>query len=584
MSFLEVSKEWEYKFVHDLTLGINSTVPDIMLDDGENALSKNLHFEKRKVVVDTGYAKFGGVVRGNPRIDFQFFKTDGTSELVLITDTTLYVYSALEWQYVSDGNSTTTTGAEAAGQTVIEVVATTGFTSGDFVGLALSDGTQHRTTVASVSAGVSITLDDAIPATFDAILGAVLLKAVDLVGTLDIQVSTVVLPSHNWFVFTNGVDNVKRYDGTDCTDIPNLPSSGNTQCRLVGIFNNHLILAHTTEGGTRYPQRVRRANTGDPTDWTTGVAGYNDLYDNEDWLIAIQYLGPYMILYRERSIVRTEYVGSLDLLFNFETTIVGEGALSQDSVIDLGDYHIFMGNANIYEYRGGFDFQPVGDKIYYEIFGVNGDLNASYKQRVFGLYVEEVDEAWFFYPPSGEEKPTKLIRYSQENQSWMIREFNHDITGFGLYQSTSDKTWNDLVGTWLQQNWTWDSRAINANSPITHLLSSDNLQVYEYDYFQTTDDGTVIPYEFETKDFGNPRFMTRFDLFEFRLFGTNILVEYSLDEGVTFDTLATFTSGKLQKNLVNKQLITQYIRFRFSGSDAFKLHTLGFMFIQENEI
>lgn len=584
MSFLNISKEWEYKFVHDLTLGLNSTILDNMLEDGESSNAKNIFFSKRIINVDTGYNTFGSVIRGNPRLDFQFFKTDGTSELLLVTDATLYIWSASEWQYISDSISTTTSNDEVAGQTVIEVPSTVGFTAADNIGIALDNGTQHRTTIASISAGVSITIDDAIPTGRNTGVGAVVLKAVDLTGTLDIQVSTVVLPSHNWFVFTNGVDNVKRYNGTDCTDVPNLPSSGNTQCRLVGVFNNHLVLAHTTEGGTRYPQRVRRANTGDPTDWTTGVAGYNDLYDNEDWLIAIQYLGPYMILYRERSIVRTEYVGSTDLLFNFETVIVGEGALSQDSVIDLGDYHIFIGNANVYEYRGGFDFEPVGDKIYYDIFGVNGELNPTYKQRVFGLYVEELDEVWFFYPASGDTKPTKLLRYSQENQSWVKREFNHDITGFGLYQSTADKTWNDLVGTWLQQTWTWDSRAVTANSPITHLCSSDNLQVYEYEYFAITDNGIVIPYEFETKDFGNPRIMTRFDLFEFRMLGVNTLIEYSLDEGVTFLTLGTINSSKIQKNVINKQIISQYIRFKFSGSDVFQLQNLGFMFIQENEI
>lgn len=584
MSFLAITKEWEYKFIPDLTLGLNANVPDTFLEDGETASSVNLHFDKKIVKKDTGYILFGGAIRGNPRIDFQFYKTDGTSELLLITDATFYIYSASQWQYVSDSNSTSTTNDEVAGQTVIEVPSTTGFSVADYVGIALDDGTQHQTTIASVSAGVSITIDDAIPVGRNTGVGAVVVKAVDLAGSLDIQISTVVLPSHNWFIFTNGIDNPKRYDGTDCIDVPNLPSAGNTQCRLVGLFNNHLILAHTTEGGTRYPQRVRRANTGDPTDWTTGNAGYNDLYDNEDWLVAIAYLGPYMILYRERSIVRTEYVGSIDLLFNFETVISGEGALSQDSVIDLGDYHIFIGNANIYEYKGGFDFNPIGDKIYYDIFGTNGELNSSYKQRVFGFYVEELDEVWVFYPPTGSDKPTKLLRYLQENGSWMQREFNHDVSGFGLYQSTADKTWNDLVGTWLQQTWTWDSRSVEANAPTTHLCSSDNLQVYEYEYFNTTDNDTAIVYDFETKDFGNPRIMTRFDLFDFRLQGTDILIEYSTDEGVSWTTLATVSKALMGKVVLNKQIVTQYLRFKFSGSDAFQLQNMGFMFIQENEI
>lgn len=585
MSFLDVSKDWEYKFIPNLIGGLNTNVPDNALADNETPTAKNLHFDRQLLKVDSGYVKFGGVIRGNPRLDFQFYKTDGTSELLLITDATLYAFQTDEWQYVSDGDITAVTvNAEVAGQTVIEVTNTTNFVVADFIGISLNDGTQHRTTIASISAGVSITIDDAIPVGKSTDASAIIVRAKDFSGTLDIQISAVVLPSHNWLVFTNGVNNPQRYDGVDCVDVPNLPSAGNTQCRLVGLFNNHLVLAHTTEGGTRYPQRVRRSDTGNPEDWTTGNSGYNDLYDNEDWIVALAYLGPYMMLYRERSIVRTEYVGTLDFLFNFETVITGEGALSQDSVIDLGDYHIFIGNANVYEYRGGFDFNPVGDKIYYDIFGVNGELAATYKQRVFGFYVEELDEVWVFYPPTGEQKPTKCLRYLQENESWMKRDWNHDISGFGLYQSTTDKTWNDLVGNWTQQDWTWDSRAVNANAPTTHLISVDNLQVYEYDYLQVDDDGVAIDYFFETKDFGNPRIMTRLDLIEFRMLGINVLIEYSIDEGLTFNTLGTVNSSKIEKTMFNKQIVTQFIRFKFSGNSAFQLQSMGFMFIQENEI
>lgn len=583
MSFLQLSEDWDYKYIDSILGGINREKPAKKLEDTELVQAENVYFNEGLIKVDTGYTAFGGTVRGNPRGTYQFYKTDGTSELLLITDDTFYKYNSSEWQYVSDGTSTTTVNDETAGNTVIEVNSTTGFNPSDYIALVLSDGTQHQTTIASVSAGVSITIDDAIPAGKNTGVGGIVIKAVDLAGSLDIQLSVVTVPSHNWFVFTNGVDQPQRYDGTDCTDIPNLPSSGNTTCRLVALFNDYLILAHSTEGGTKYPQRVRWSDTADPTNWSTGNAGYRDLYDTEDFLIAVNFLGPYIIFYRERSIVRGSYVGSEDLLFDFETTVTGEGALSQDSVVNLGDIHIFIGNANVYEYRGGFDVTPIGDKIYYDVFGTSGELNPGYKQRVFCLYVEEQDEVWIFYPHTGQEKPKKLLRYSQENEAWLKRTFSHDISGFGLYQSTTERTWNDLVGDWTQQSWTWDSRAVEANAPTTHLCSVDNLQVYEYDYITLTDNGTAISYTVETKDFGHPKFQIRFDSYDFRLKGNSVLVEYSTDGGETWIELGTITSSTIAKNKLSKQVVSDFIRFKLTGSDAFNLESFGFMYIHESE-
>ena len=59
--------------------------------------------------------------------------------------------------------STTLDTAEAAGQTVLGVTATTGFAADDEVEIDLDNNTTWKTTIASVSAGVSITVNDALP-------------------------------------------------------------------------------------------------------------------------------------------------------------------------------------------------------------------------------------------------------------------------------------------------------------------------------------------------------------------------------------------------------------------------------------
>lgn len=587
MSFLSMKDEWEYKYIPNFMKGLNTTKPKISIDDSHLTSAVNIFYEDDLIKKDSGYKQFStSTLRGYPRATYQFYLKDGSSYLLAITNDTVYAYIASEWQYVSDGTSTTTTNDEVAGQTVIEVPSTTGFTAADYIGIGLSDGTQHRTTIASIAAGVSITIADAIPTGKNTGVGATVLKSVDLTGSLDIQLSMVTLSSHDWFVFTNGVDVPKRFDGVDCINIPNLVAAGINTCALVGVFNNHLILANTIEGGNEYPQRVRRSDTGDPTNWTTGNAGYDDLYDSEDFLVALSHIGPYMILYRERSIVRANYVGSDDLLFDFETTVSGEGALAQDAVLDLGDSNIFAGNSNIYIYRAGYDFEPIGEEIYSLVYGRNGDLNPTYRNRTFGLYIEELDEIWIFYVSVASTVPDKLLRYRQDTKSWAIRELSVPIYGFGLYQANTDITIDELVGTIDDQDWVFNSRSVLTNSPTTHLLgwTGSSGIVYEYDYLSIDDDGTTISYEVTTKFFGHPRFISRFDTFDFYIYGTNILVEYSTDLGVTWKTLSTITSTELTKVTKYKQIISKFLGLRFSGSENFTLQSIGFIYITESEI
>jgi len=59
---------------------------------------------------------------------------------------------------LDDFISTTTTTAEAALATVIEVTSTTGMTAADNVGIQLDDGTRHWTTIVSVDSSTQITI------------------------------------------------------------------------------------------------------------------------------------------------------------------------------------------------------------------------------------------------------------------------------------------------------------------------------------------------------------------------------------------------------------------------------------------
>ena len=570
---VEVLKDdWELNTIEDYTKGMNTSVRSDSIADGEVIDAQNVVFEKQTVRVDTGYKTFGVAVRGAPRASYQLFTKAGASYLTLVTDSTFYLWSGLEWQYVSDGTSTTCTDGEPAGEVNIVVGAIAGFSDTDFVGIILDDGTQHQTTINGAPSGSTIVITDAIPVGRTVSIGALFVRALDLTGSSNIPVSIVTLPSHDWMVFTNGVDIVQRYNGTTVEVVPNLPSSGNVICRLVALNNNHLVLLNTQEGGTSYPQRVRRSDTGNPEEWVTGNAGYTDLYDSEDFIVAYEELGPYGMIYRERSIVRMEYEGSDDRLFYFEPVVIGEGALNQDSVVNLGDSHLVFGNSNVYEYRGGFSLEPIGDKIYYEMFGVAGQLNPAYRDRMFAFYVEELDEVWFFYPAEASTKPNKVLRYLVGSRAWHFRTVNETFMGYGFDQAQANRKWNALVGDWLAQVWAWRSSKLRANSPTTLLCNGTN-QVYEYDYLNPTDNGAVISWLFETKDFSSAEGRILLDSVRMKAKGT-FLLEYSTDFGVSWATYGNLTlGGSIVRTEIFGQVDAERIRFKLSGTGAgFTLH------------
>lgn len=576
------SKAWQDKTVPNLSGGINTSKRSDELEDNQCLTLSNVLIRNKEILSDNGYKPFGSVVVGTPQATYQFYKKSGASEEMLVTTATVYKYSTtiLKWLLVKGTKSTTTTAGYAAGVTVIVVADATGFSTGDLVGIALDDGSQLQTTI--TVAGTTFTLANAIPVGRSVNNGAVVLRAVVLTGDLDDQVVPVTLASHDWFVFTNGVNIVKRYDGTDCIDVPGLPGS-NVICMAVCVYNAALFLLNTIESGSSFPQRVRRSNQGDPTDWIGGSAGYDDLYDSSDNIQTGVVLGPYIIVYRERSISRGQFVGSGGISYSYDTMVTGDGSISANGIIDIGDYHIVIGNANIYEYRGGFELAPIGDAIFYRMYSTQGDLSPQYKSSVFGFYVEELDEAWVFYPSTGSQSPDKLLRYSVGEEVWYTRDFADAFVGFGFYQIDNTKTWADLVGSWVDQTWKWNAKATLSQSPTTHLCLASGNQVMEYDYVSTLDNATAIAYTIETKDFALADTEFRFDLLRLYMQGTGILIEYSTDRGASWNTMTTVTSSTVQKINIGKQFVANTVRFRISGnSPDFRLRWLYFLFKLES--
>lgn len=580
---------WKYSTIPTLLGGIDTSKPGEMLGEHQASRLDGVLLKKGVLVADTGYKSFGQDIIGVPQMEYEFRRQSQTVESVLITTKTVYTYDAGNDRYrlVKGSAATTILGVAVygAGVSVLPLTSAVGFAINDLIGINTSDGDQLQVIITNL-VGAVITFGPAIPAGKTVLGGASIVRAVVLSGSTDIQVDADVVPSNDWLAFTNGVNHVQRYDGIDVVDIPGLPSGGNTVCRTLQVFNSALFLGDTTEGGTRYPWRVRRSDQADPTNWTTGTAGKDDLLDNSQPVVALRRLGPYLIAYKSESIFRGTFVGSFDITYEFARMVDSDGLLATNAIIVQETEHYLMGQKNIYKYMGDFALQSIGDAIFETTFGVDGNLNTTHASKSFAVHVYELNEFWFIYPNTYAQAPNVALRYHYKYGAWHTRSFGHQFYGFGLFLNREVITWADLKGSWKQQTWKWGSQVVVDQSFTVHLMRSiggNAGEVMEYDYVAVIDYFSPIIHTVESKDYAVPDCELRFDMLEMEMQGSPILIQYSIDGGDSWKVLKSVDVPKLKKLRISRQFKFRKIRFRWTCNQSnFRWRWAGFSYKVES--
>jgi len=570
--------QWETLII-DPILGYNTSVPPNKLKPGESPKIENMAFSSTRLETDRGYEKKGQVVRGNPRLIYQYEKKSGVTEILLVTNSTVYKWNSGEWQYLASGVATLVDGLEAAGQTTITVDDITGFSDGDFVGITLDDGTQHQTTVNGTPAGSDIVITDAIPTGRNAPDNTAFVKAVVLTGADDSPVSAATMPAYDVVIITNGYNNVQAYNGTECIDCPNLVTAvGGGNCYAKGVVHkdNKIIIFNTNENGEDYPQRVRWSATATYQDWSTvGDAGHEDLWGDEDPIVGIVPLAAYGIVYRSRSIDIMEYVGSQDFIYYFQNRTREEGAASLHSVVSKYVSHMFVGGHGFYSYDGSYNLTLVGAEIWDTVFGITGNISDLYKQNTTSFYSRRDDRAYFLIPSDENTNPSRVWIYDFRHNAWTTRIFNDDIYSAAEVEFISGVTWQEAVGAWEDAEWmiAWNDIVLLSGTPeilMCGVDSNGNGRVYKYDLSALGDDNVAITGEYRTLEMHTPpnkirinrlRVNTRrtniediendwsvLDLNQRASIDKSVITVTDLVEGETFEIFKQFSRGELDED------------------------------------
>lgn len=367
-----------------------------------------------------------------------------------------------------------------------------------------------------------------------------------------------------WWVCTNGVDKIKKYDGENLVDLGGSPPKAK---RLVA-FKEHLHLLDVTElgeGGNRYPQMDRWSDTGDPENWLTGNSSYKNL-PGADWISnGMTFKGDYLVVLKERSI-EVGYATGDSEIFQFDCKVTGAGSAAPYTIESLGDEIIFLGWDDVYVFNG-IDYEPIGTPIQRELFRT---LNPEQIGRCFGVVIEEQKEYWLFVPSTESTYPDMAWCFNYNLNKWTKHRFGNYITAFGYYFLERAMTWNDLIGSWDEQDFRWDDRTILSSAPTT-LFGDVNGFVYEYDRLTNNDDETAIEAYFDTKDFNFTQLMSRQRILRLDTYYTGLSLEvfYSVNKGKTWTDIGTLEASlnlEIPRRLFLR-LDCNMVRFRFRNAN-----------------
>jgi len=362
------------------------------------------------------------------------------------------------------------------------------------------------------------------------------------------------------FVITNGIDNIKKYDGSTLADLGGSPP----KAKFLLNFEDYLMLFFTIEGGNNYPQRVRWSDTGNAEEWSSGNAGWWDL-EGEDWISGVGVLGSYVIVFKERSIFAGRKVISSSV-FDFDKIVDGVGCIAPKTIVNVEDELYFLGNDNVYAFTGR-GLEVIGESIRDKLFSF---LNPSLSYLAFAHYIEELSEYRLYFPTTNSSDfCDACFIYNTRLKAWTYNKRTKVFSCGGYYVRQTTATWDTLSGTWDEQTGRWDDRAYLSLSP-TNLLGDKNGYTYEIDYTETDEDTEATESYFDTKDIHLDGRKLSFSWLRVWAKGTGLKVYYSTDEGESFSELGTITlsDGDFKPYKLTKRINCETIRFRFENTDA----------------
>lgn len=406
-------------------------------------------------------------------------------------------------------------------------------------------------------------------------------------GDEDNQFSVTTM--NDTMVITNGVDQPQKYIGSGTlADLTTTLAAGSiTTSEIAFVIKDHLVLMNNTENAADCPQRASWTNIGKLEDFTGGTAGYQDLVDDESWVMKAMLLGENeAAIYKESSIVIMKWVGG-HTPFRFYTMVRETGLVGKEALVNVRGRHVGMDSNTLFVYTGGRDIEPLGSVIKDPLYTA---LDGTYKNRSFLMYIEEDNELQVWIP-TVTANPDDVWCQNVVDGNWYRKD--RTMNGYGFFLEQSALTIGELVGTIGEQNWKIGDALVKTDTPIT-LVGDTNGKVYKLYKATLDNNGSAITNEFQTPDFSMPdtaeyinKFM-RVPQLVFEAKGQSVTTHWSGDGGQTWNPTQGNGGNVISLTSVHRMYqqdfdtVSRKIRFRFrntTASSGYALRYYGFYWI-----
>lgn len=230
-----------------------------------------------------------------------------------------------------------------------------------------------------------------------------------------------------------------------------------TTARVIRTFRNFLIALNVTSEGEQFPHRVLWSHGADPgtlpNSWDhtdpTKDAGINDLSDvNAGSIRDGQTLRDFFVIYKDESTWVVRFIGG-QYIFQWNNVLTTSGILAPRCAapVDKGLYNFVHTGDDLIRFDGQ-NAESILDTRWRKF--LNNDIDSENFRNCFAADNPTRGEAWFCYPESGAELPTKALIWNYVENTISNRGFN----GTGLAQGVIEEL---QEGTWDDDNQAWDN-------------------------------------------------------------------------------------------------------------------------------
>ncbi len=331
--------------------------------------------------------------------------------------------------------------------------------------------------------------------------------AVDFVGvgSPNKPVSTATLFG-KWY-YSNGIAPVCYWDGATGSSAINLTNADPllippTRADFICAFGDRLFMIGTTEGGVRYPYRVRWSDFIDTTAWAGGSSGYKDMGEDPYWGMGAVVLKDRMLIFKKSRIYTVTRVG-YPYWFSFQSLFVGNGCVAPRTIQSIdGNMCVYMGEGGVYV-TDGVTSQCLSDNFAWS--DLLDEVNPARVYMAFSHYDNRNSRYFLIF----ESTPTVagiVLCYDFKLKAWTKQQFDLSffMTSAGTYDNVSiSMSWSEAAFTWTSADFPWmDTKDELENTILIFAGNAGNF--YKWEGQSYLDVATAFTSYWKSKAFSRP--------------------------------------------------------------------------------